>query len=72
MRSANNVRHDSVEKPWYSESWYMEDLESALESARIAVTEENLEKLLQGCRNIFDDKTIRVISCRTITLIFTE
>lgn len=48
-----------AEQPWYTENWYMEDLENALENARIEVTEENLNKLLLGCRGIFDDKTMR-------------
>lgn len=59
MKNPNNVRRDSAEQPWYTENWYMEDLENALESAGIEVTEENLEKLLLGCRDIFDGKTVR-------------
>ena len=50
---------ESEEQPWYTESWYMEDLENALKDAGIEVTEENLKKMLLGCRGIFDDKTVR-------------
>lgn len=59
MEKANKIDCGSVEQPWYTENWYMEDLENALESAGIEVTEENLNKLLLGCRGIFDDKTMR-------------
>ena len=59
MGKANKIGCGSVEQPWYTENWYMEDLENALESAGIEVTEENWGKLLQGCQGIFDDKTVR-------------
>ena len=59
MGKANKIGCGSVEQPWYTENWYMEDLENALESAGIEVTEENLNKLLLGCRSIFNDKTMR-------------
>lgn len=59
MEKANKIDCGSVEQPWYTENWYMEDLENALESAGIKVTEENLNKLLLGYRGIFDDKTMR-------------
>ncbi len=50
---------DGDEEPWYTEKWYTEDLKNALEGAEIEITEENLEKLRAGCRNIFDDKSER-------------
>lgn len=59
MGKANKIGCGSVEQPWYTENWYMEDLENALESAGIEATEENLNKLLLGCRSIFNDKTMR-------------
>lgn len=59
MEKESKIGGGSVEQPWYTENWYMEDLENALESAEIEVTEENLNKLLLGCRGIFDDKTMR-------------
>lgn len=59
MKNPNNVRCRSSEQPWYTENWYVGDLENVLESAGIEVTEENLGKLLQGCQGIFDDKTVR-------------
>lgn len=59
MKSPNSVRCNSAEQPWYTENWYMEDLENALRSAGVEATEEKLEKLLLECRNIFDDKTAR-------------
>ena len=59
MKSLNRVERDSAEQPWYTENWYVEDLENALESAGVEITEEKLEKLLVECRSIFDDKTVR-------------
>lgn len=59
MGKANKIGCVSVEQPWYTENWYMDDLENALESAEIEATEENLNKLLLGCQGIFDDKTAR-------------
>lgn len=59
MENPNNISCGVPEHPWYTENWYMEDLENALESAGIEVTEKNLDKLLLGCRGIFDDKTAR-------------
>lgn len=59
MGKTNSASCDLVEQPWYTENWYVEDLENALDSAGVEVTEENLKKLLLGCRNIFDDKTMR-------------
>lgn len=55
----NDTGYSSIEQPWYTEDWYMEDLENALKNAGVEVTEENLNKLLLGCRSIFDDKTAR-------------
>lgn len=57
--SALTDRSSPAERPWYTENWYKEDLENALESVGIEVTEENLKRLLLECRNIFDDKTVR-------------
>lgn len=59
MGKANKIGCGSAEQPWYTENWYMEDLENALKSAGIEVTEENLNKLLLGCQGIFNDKTAR-------------
>lgn len=59
MGKVSKMGCGSVEQPWYTENWYMEDLENALESAGIEVTEERLNTLLLGCRGIFDDKTMR-------------
>lgn len=47
------------EIPWYTENWYREDLVEALEFLQIPATEENVEKLLDECRHIFDDKSER-------------
>jgi len=44
---------------WYTESWCDEDLELALENAEIPVTEENISKLGEACKGIFDDKSER-------------
>lgn len=44
---------------WYQERWHEEDLEIALEQARIVVNEENLRKIKAACKGIFDNKTIR-------------
>ena len=59
MEKVGNIGCGYSEQPWYTECWYMEDLENALENAGIEVTEENLERLLLECRGIFDDKTVR-------------
>lgn len=59
MKSLICVGRNSAEQPWYTENWYMEDLENALKSAGAEITEEKLEKLLAECRSIFDDKTMR-------------
>lgn len=53
MQQTNN------EKPWYSENWYDEDLINALEITGITVTDENIAKLKEACKHIFDDKSIR-------------
>lgn len=59
MGKASKIGCGPVEQPWYTENWYVEDLENALEGAGVEVTEENLNKLLLGCQGIFDDKTMR-------------
>lgn len=45
--------------PWYTENWYDEDLEYALENAGIPLTDENMKKLKEACAGIFDDKSER-------------
>ena len=45
--------------PWYTENWYNEDLETALENNDVPVTPENVAKLREACRGIFDDKSAR-------------
>lgn len=46
-------------KPWYVERWYDEDLGVALEEAGIPITSENVKKLREACKGIFDDKSAR-------------
>ena len=46
-------------KPWYTESWYDEDIAAAMEAAGVAVTQANLDKAREKCRMIFDDKSER-------------
>lgn len=48
-----------IEKPWYTENWYDEDLRNALEEAGILASNKNVERLKEACRNIFDDKSAR-------------
>ncbi len=47
------------EKPWHVERWYEEDLAAAMEEAKVPVTRENLNKMKEVCKCIFEDKTIR-------------
>ena len=47
------------ETPWYTEEWYREDLENALENADVAPTEENVKAFLEKCRDIFSDLSER-------------
>lgn len=44
---------------WYQECWYDSDLESALEAKGIPVCEENIQKMREVCKGIFDDKSER-------------
>ena len=44
---------------WYTESWCDEDLELALENADIPVMDDNMRKLREACKGIFDDKSER-------------
>lgn len=46
-------------KPWYTESWYDEDIAAAMEAAGVVVTQANLAKARDKCRAIFDDKSER-------------
>ena len=47
------------ETPWYTEEWYREDLENALENADVAPTEVNVKAFLEKCRDIFSDLSER-------------
>ena len=42
---------------WYREDWYLEDLEEAIRSSGLEVTQERVDKLLEECHRIFDDKS---------------
>lgn len=44
---------------WYREDWYLEDLEEAIWSTGLEVTQERVDKLLKECHRIFDDKSGR-------------
>lgn len=44
---------------WYREDWYLEDLEEAIRSSGLEVTQERVDKLLEECHRIFDDKSGR-------------
>jgi len=44
---------------WYTERWCDGDLVVALENAEISVTQENICKLREACKGIFDDKSER-------------
>lgn len=44
---------------WYREDWYLEDLEEAIRSTGLEVTQERVDKLLEECHRIFDDKSER-------------
>ena len=44
---------------WYRENWHLEDLEEAIRSAGLEVTQERVDKLLEECHRIFDDKSER-------------
>ena len=47
------------EKTWYVECWYDEDLAIALDTNEIPVTAENISKMRNACKGIFDDKSAR-------------
>ena len=47
------------DEPWYVEKWFDEDLAAAMELAGVPVTYENLSKMRNGCKGIFDDKSVR-------------
>ena len=49
----------SKESIWYREDWYLEDLEEAIRSTGLEVTQERVDKLLEECHRIFDDKSER-------------
>lgn len=44
---------------WHREDWYLEDLEEAIRSTGLEVTQERVDKLLEECHRIFDDKSGR-------------
>lgn len=44
---------------WYTEKWYDDDLEKALEDSGIPATEKNIESLKMACKGAFDDKSER-------------
>lgn len=44
---------------WYREDWHLEDLEEAIRNAGLEVTQERVDKLLEECHRIFDDKSGR-------------
>lgn len=44
---------------WYTEKWYDGDLMEALHDSGVPVTEENVERLRETCKNAFDDKSER-------------
>ena len=44
---------------WYTEIWTDEDLINALEYRYIEPTEENVSKLREACKGMFDDKSDR-------------
>lgn len=46
-------------KPWCIECWYDEDLAAAMDLAGVPVTNENLSKMRNACKGIFDDKSVR-------------
>ena len=44
---------------WCMERWSDADLEAALEDEKIPVTKENIGRLREACKGIFDDKSER-------------
>lgn len=51
---------------WYTEKWYDDDLETALEESGIPVTDENIRTLKAACKGAFDDKSERNSMLRQI------
>lgn len=51
--------HRQIETPWYTEIWDNTDLENALKEAGAEVNEENITRMRESCRHIFDDKSER-------------
>lgn len=47
----NNPELAAPEEPRYTESWYREDLETALKEAEIEVTDANVSTLLEACKD---------------------
>lgn len=47
------------DEPWHTERWYEEDLVSAMEKAEVPVTRENLDRMKEACKSIFEDKMVR-------------
>lgn len=44
---------------WTSEKWTVEDLVDALQYRCVEPTEENVKRLLENCRGMFDDQSDR-------------
>lgn len=58
--SYTNCRNPVLsDEPWYVEKWNEEDLIAAMERAKVHITRENLDKLKDACKDIFEDKTLR-------------
>ena len=52
-------RGPGLDSIWYREDWHLEDLEEAIRNAGLEVTQERVDKLLEECHRIFDDKSGR-------------
>lgn len=50
---------EGPEEPWYTEAWYDEDLQNALEENGLPDDETHMEALKAACGDIFDDKSDR-------------
>lgn len=53
------TKNEESDYIWASEYWTKEDLIAALEYHDIEPNDQNIEKLLQECIGMFDDKTYR-------------
>jgi hypothetical protein len=56
MHIMKDINHEDI---WYKEIWTDEDLVNALQYRCIEPTEENIAKLREGCKGLFDDKSTR-------------